>query len=254
MDSLIAEYGREIAAAVSIAVAAVVALLLHRALTGGRRLSGTIAGGDMSPAAQTRLRFLRRIVVAAVLTLGALIALSQFATLSRLATGLLASGALAAAVVGFAARPVLANAVAGLMLAVTQPLRIGDRVTFEEHSGEVEDVGLNYTLLRTGDGTRVVIPNERLASGVLQNHSVLGLTPRPQVELWLPLAADASRAADLLADEEGVESVAVTDASAEAVRLTITGEAVDPAERPDVEARLRVRCLSRLRGAGLVDG
>ena len=78
------------------------------------------------------------------------IALSQFAALDRLATSLLASGALAAAIVGFAARQTLANAVAGVLLFVTQPLRIGDLVTFEGETGTVEDVRLTYTWLRDG--------------------------------------------------------------------------------------------------------
>ena len=63
----------------------------------------------------------------------------------RLAARLLASGAIAAAIIGFAARQTLANFVAGIMLAVTQPLRIGDWVYFEDHYGVVEDIRLNYT-------------------------------------------------------------------------------------------------------------
>ena len=52
---------------------------------------------------------------------------------------------LVAAIIGFAARQTLANAVAGIMLAITQPLRVGDWVTFEEQYGVVEDVRLNFT-------------------------------------------------------------------------------------------------------------
>jgi small-conductance mechanosensitive channel len=52
----------------------------------------------------------------------------------------LASSAIAAAIVGFAARQTIANAIAGVILAITQPLRIGDHVTFEGESGVVEDV------------------------------------------------------------------------------------------------------------------
>ena len=77
---------------------------------------------------------------------------------------MLASGALAAAIIGFAARQTLANVVAGIMLAITQPLRVGDWVTFEEHYGVVEDVRLNFTVLRTASDQRIVIPNERLAA------------------------------------------------------------------------------------------
>ena len=72
-------------------------------------------------------------------------ALSQFAGLNKLAAGVLASSAIIAGIVGFAARHTLANLIAGVMLMIAQPLRIGDRVTILDQSGEVEDVQLNYT-------------------------------------------------------------------------------------------------------------
>ena len=58
------------------------------------------------------------------------------------------------------------------MLTITQPLRVGDWVTFEDHYGVVEDVRLNFTVLRTLSEQRIVIPNERLASGVLRNDTL----------------------------------------------------------------------------------
>ena len=88
------------------------------------------------------------------------------------AATVLASGAITAAVVGFAARQTLANAMAGILLAVTQPIRIGDLVTFEGETGTVEDVGLTYTWLRTGADARLLVPNERLAGGILRNDSI----------------------------------------------------------------------------------
>ena len=59
------------------------------------------------------------------------------------------------------------------MLAVTQPLRIGDWVSFEDAYGIVEDVRLNYTVLRTASEQRIVIPNERLAGGILRNDTLV---------------------------------------------------------------------------------
>ena len=88
----------------------------------------------------TRLRFLRRLIYASILLLGIAIAASQFTGVSKLAASILASGALAAAIIGFAARQTLANFVAGIMLAITQPIRVGDWVTFEGHYGVIEDV------------------------------------------------------------------------------------------------------------------
>ena len=112
---------------------------------------------------------------------------------------MLASSAIAAAVVGFASRQVLANAIAGMVLAVTQPLRIGDLVTFEGETGTVEDVSLTYTWLRTGSDARLIIPNERLAAGVLRNDSIRSPTVALEVSAWL--APDADETAALAAVE-----------------------------------------------------
>ena len=114
----------------------------------------------------TRLRFVRRLIYAAILLIGLAIAASRSSPASRtLARALLASGAIAAAIIGFAARQMLANFVAGIMLAITQPMRVGDWVTFEGNYGVVEDVRLNYTVLRTRNSQRIVIPNESWPAG-----------------------------------------------------------------------------------------
>ena len=147
----------------------------------------------------TRLRFVRRLIYATILLIGIAVALSQFTGLSKLAASVLASGALAAAIIGFAARQTLANVVAGIMLAITQPLRVGDWVTFEEHYGVVEDVRLNYTVLRTSSDQRVVIPNERLAAGILRNDTLGSDAIGLDVSVWLPLDADTERALAALA-------------------------------------------------------
>ena len=85
--------------------------------------------GGITQQADTRLRFVRRLIWLVLLVIGMFTALSQFAGLGRVAGSFLASGALVAAIVGFAARQTLANLVAGIMLAITQPLRVGDWVT-----------------------------------------------------------------------------------------------------------------------------
>ena len=104
---------------------------------------------------------------------------------------MLASSAVLGLVVGFAARQTLANAIAGVLLAITQPIRIGDLVTFEEETGEVEDVRLTYTYIRLDDGRRLIVPNERLAQSSIVNHTVVD--PRVQVEVSVWLAPGARR-------------------------------------------------------------
>ena len=113
--------------------------------------------------ADTRLRLVRRLVFATIIVIGIALAMAQFPSVKRVATGVLASSAVLGLVVGFAARQTLANAIAGILLAITQPIRIGDLVTFEDETGEVEDVRLTYTYIRLDDGRRLIVPNERLA-------------------------------------------------------------------------------------------
>ena len=149
----------------AIVVALVLAFLVERLFSRrAERLAAAVTRGELSRETATRLRFVRRLIYAVILLIGVAIALSQFAGVDEIAASLLASGVVAAAIVGFAARQTLANFVAGVMLAVTQPIRVGDWVKFEDHYGVVVDVRLNYTILRTAGETRLVIPNEKLAS------------------------------------------------------------------------------------------
>jgi small-conductance mechanosensitive channel len=239
-------------AGVSILVAIVLATAIDRLLARrGMQLAETVARGELRPEVNTRLRYLRRLLYAAILLLGLAVALLQFGGLNRLAASLLASSAIAAAIVGFAARQTLANFVAGIMLAITQPLRVGDWVTFEDQYGVVEDVRLNYTVLRTPADARLLIPNERLAGGIIRNDTLVTPHVGLDVALWLPHGADAVRAVDVLAGETGA-TVSIAETTPEGIRLAVAGEAVTPAERAGQEAALRLRCLRRLQGEGLL--
>lgn len=129
------------------------------------------AVSQVSRSTKTRLRFLRRLLLLAIFLVVAALALSQFTELKRLATGILASTAVLGLIVGFAAQHTIANMVAGVQLAVSQPFRIGDRIGFEETDGRVTDITLSYTYVDPGDGSAVVIPNQLLVEGVVHNHS-----------------------------------------------------------------------------------
>ncbi len=219
----------------------------------GRALAQLMSGGDLSAEVYTRLRFVRRLVVAAIVVFGMAIALGQFEGLGRLATSLLASGAIAAAVLGFAARQTLANLVAGVMIAITQPIRVGDWITFDEIYGEVEDVRLNYTYLRTPGNQRVIIPNEKLASGILRNDTLATRSIDLEVSLWLPHTVDSDRAIAVLEAETGCQ-VTVAETRWDGVRLAVVGEPVSPPDRGRLEGELRTRCMSRLRADGVLPG
>src|SRR5690349_13067567 len=217
----------------------------------GRQVAGRVLRGNVTQETDTRLRFVRRFVWLALIVFGTLAALSQFAGLGRIAGSLVASSVLVAAIVGFAARQTLGNLVAGIMLALTQPLRVGDWVTFEDNYGVVEDGRLNFTVLRTFSEQRVVIPNERLASGILRNDTLESGEVGLDVSLWLPADADVPRALDVLREETG-QSVTIAESAPEGTRLAVGGERVPPPERARHEAQLREQCLRRLRADGIV--
>jgi small-conductance mechanosensitive channel len=237
-------------AAITLVAAFVIATIVDRLLR-GRIVRATVQKTGMSREADTRLRFVRRLIYATIVLIGVAVALSYFASIARLAASLLASGVIAAAVVGFAARQVLANFVAGIMLAVTQPLRVGDWVTFEGNYGVVEDVRLNFTILRTVSDQRIVIPNEKLATGVLRNDTLAVDHVGLDVSIWLPPEADAERAIEALRDETG-QDASIAEAVPWGVRLAVGGDPVPPPEKAPREAELRRLCLKRLRADGLL--
>ncbi|MBE2317048.1 mechanosensitive ion channel [Solirubrobacter sp. CPCC 204708] len=237
-------------AGVSIGLALLIATLFDRLFRG--RLAREISDkAGITREGATRLRFVRRLIYAIIVLIGIALALSAFDGISNLARGLLASGAIAAAVIGFAARQVLANFVAGIMLAVTQPIRVGDWVTFEGHYGVVEDVRLNYTILKTATHQRIVIPNEKLAGGVLKNDTLVVDVVSLDVSIWIPPEADAEAAIAALEDETGQE-VTIAEAVPWGTRLGVGSDPVAPPDRAPREADLRRRCLARLRKEGLL--
>jgi small-conductance mechanosensitive channel len=131
----------------------------------------TPAVSQVSRSTRTRLRFLRRLGILVAFLIVVAIALSQFTELKRLATGILASTAVLAAIIGFAAQHTIGNMVAGVQIAVSQPIKIGDRISFEEVDGRVTDITLSYTYVDPGDGSAVVIPNQMLVDGIVHNLS-----------------------------------------------------------------------------------
>jgi small-conductance mechanosensitive channel len=246
-------HSHELTAVLTVLVTIAVAIVVDRAaFHRGHALATAVVRDELAPAVDTRLRFLRRLVTLAILLIGLMIALSQFGGLDHLAAGVLASSALLAAVVGFAARQTLANLIAGVMLTIAQPLRIGDRVTIEGESGTVEDVRLNYTVVRRGDARRVFVPNERLASGILRNDTIVEPLVTLEIALWLPPTVDADRALAALAALDGSPIARVAEIAADAVRYSVTRGAVLPATQDAEASTLRADALRALRADGLL--
>jgi small conductance mechanosensitive channel len=217
----------------------------------GRRMAARVTGGRLDPVLQTRLRFVRRMVEAGIIVMGLAIALSQFTALDRFAASVLASGAIAAAIVGFAAQQSLGNVIAGVLLAVTQPIRIGDQISFDEHSGVVEDIRLAHTILQTGTDVRVIVPNGRLAQSVVRNASIVTSTVGVETELWLSHDSDELRALEVIEAAVPDATAAVKTVTHEGTQLTVSAPPTLPVEHASRQSELLRSCLQALRSAGL---
>src|SRR6058998_3850724 len=173
---------------VGVVATAVVARLIDR----------RIARRELSREAMTRYRVLRRSITTAILVVGVLSALLVIPQVRAVAGGLLASSAVLGIVVGFASQRTLGNFVAGLLIAFTQPLRLGDDVVVEDTEGIVEEIGLIYTFVRTANGDRLVIPNEKLASDTIRNSTIRSRDKVAEITLQVPLSSDLAVVVDRL--------------------------------------------------------
>jgi small-conductance mechanosensitive channel len=247
------QHGDEISAAITILVAVAIAVIVDRLLI-GRAMKATMRldTGELSREARTRLRLIRRLLFLVIILIGIALALSQFTSIKRFATGVLASTAVLGIIIGFAGRQVIANLVSGVLIAVTQPIRIGDLVSIgEEVHGRVTDIALTYTRVDAGDGSLIVVPNEKVATDVVVNHSAGNSAAPVTVDVWLPPDADVEEARRTLERGE-VTSARLVELTPDGARLQVKAAIDAGIDREAHEGELRERAQGSLREAGLL--
>lgn len=229
------------------------ALARYLALAARRRPADEIAG------MRTRLSILTRVALAAIAVVLAFVVLELFPATRTLSRTLLASGAVLAVLTGLAFTTPLANLGGGLLLAFTQPVRLGDRITIGEVTGVVEEINLIHTVLLTDDDRRVFIPNSQMVSTVVVNRTIED--PRRSIVVRLPVSLgtplDEARGAVLDAVHadtdtsvlEGV-SVLVTEIEARNAWLALTAYAQPGARIGVIASELREAALGALQRGG----
>jgi small-conductance mechanosensitive channel len=218
-----------------------------------RAVDWWLARRPLPPEAATRYRVLRRGISVVILVIGLFSALLVIPQVRAVAGGLLASSAVLAVVVGFASQRTLGNFVAGLLIALTQPVRLGDRVSYDGTDGVVEEIGLTYTFIRMDDGALLVVPNEKLASDTIRNATIRSRETFAEVTVQVPLTADLGAAVDELREEVAGEprSTVLVSALAGDATVTVRAAARDEDAAQRLEGDLRVRVHGRLRALGV---
>jgi small-conductance mechanosensitive channel len=232
-----------------IAIAGAVVLVT---LVAARAVDARMRRLSLDPGAATRYRVLRRTITSVIVTVGVLSALLTLEPVRGVAGGVLASTAVLGLVLGFAAQRTLSNFVAGILIAVSQPLRLGDRVSVDNDTGQVEEIGLTYTFIRLDDGARLVIPNDKLASDTIRNSTIRRADTVAEVQVQVPLTQDVETAVEALRDE-------ISDFEGGRVVLSsLDGNAVVTVRVPagelpveELAHELRLRAHRRLRREGV---
>jgi small-conductance mechanosensitive channel len=120
----------------------------------------------------TQIRVLRRTLGMLIVVLSAAGALTVFEPVRQFGVSLLASAGVAGLVLGFAARPVLSNLVAGIQLALTHPIGIGDGVVVENEWGSIEEITSSYVVIRLTTGRHLLAPLTQFMEKPFQNLSL----------------------------------------------------------------------------------
>ena len=215
-----------------------------------RLIDRRIADRELPPEAITRYRVVRRSITTTIFFVGLLSALLVIPQVRAVAGGLLASSAVLGIVVGFASQRTLGNFVAGLLIAFTQPLRLGDEVAVEGTGGIVEEIGLIYTFVRMENGDRLVIPNEKLASDTIRNSTIRSREKVAEITLQVPLNQDVGAVVDRLRNVHAGADVFVSDLGGNAT-VVVRARADDEPAAEQLERELRLRAHEVLRAEGV---
>lgn len=143
----------------------------------------------------------RRLVSAAIYILGIMLIILQIPQLHNLATAMLAGAGIAGLAIGFAAKDSLSNFTSGIFIAIFQPFRVGDYVDFKGDYGQIEDLTLRHTVIRTSDNRRIIAPNNIMNTEPIINWSIREPEITWSVDFDLEKASDLDRARKIILDK-----------------------------------------------------
>lgn len=210
------------------------------------------AGGHTVRRVQTQTRVLLRFGVLLVGAVGAGSILMTFPSVRHFGASILASAGVAGIVIGFAARPVLTNLLAGLQIALTQPILLGDVLVVQNQQGTVEEITGAYVVLAVWDGRRLVIPLQWFIENPFQNLTRTSAQMLGTFTFWVdyalplaPLRTELARLVRTTPEWDGRSaSLNVAAADARAMQIAVTLSSANA----DANAALGARVLE-----GLID-
>jgi len=201
---------------------------------------------------QTQTKVIARALMGLAAIVGVALILMTFPTIRALGASLLASAGLAGIVAGLAARPVLGNLIAGLQLALGQPLRLDDVVIIEGEWGRIEEITGSYVVVALWDQRRLIVPLQWLIEHPFQNWTRNTSEIMGSVFLWVdygmplqPLRDELTRLCQHASEwDKRVLVLQVTDTNDVAMQLRILVSSADASRNWDLRCKVREGLIS----------
>jgi small-conductance mechanosensitive channel len=203
----------------------------------------------------TQMQVLRRVAFVVVSILAISVALMTFPTIRQIGTSMLASAGIAGLVVGMAMRPTLSNLLAGIQIALTQPIRLQDAVIVEGEWGWIEEITTTYVVVKIWDLRRLVLPLTYFVEKPFQNWTRTTAMLLGSVYLYVDysvpvdeLRAELRRileSTDLWLGEVCV--LQVSDAREHTVELRALADARDSGSAWDLRCLIREKLIAFIR-------
>lgn len=253
-SAVFASHGLDILSVVAIAWITLRAILVLEEILLSRFEMGR-SNNLESRKVHTQVRILHNVVVAVLVVVASAMVLMTFPGVRRIGVSLLASAGIAGVILGLAAQKTIGNLLAGIQLALTQPIRIDDVVIVENEWGWIEEITLTYVVVKIWDLRRLILPISYFIERPIQNWTrsaseIMGTVVIPcdqaaDVDL---IRAEASRIAALAPQwDRKVCVVQVVDCRAEAMDVRILVSATDSGMCWDLRCHMRERLLDFLR-------
>ncbi len=203
---------------------------------------------------QTQTRVISRVLMGAIILLGTSIVLLSFDPVKQIGRTLLASAGIVGLVAGIAAKPVFGNLIAGLQIALTQPIRLDDVVIVEGEWGRIEEIGSSYVVVRIWDERRMVVPLSWFIENPFQNWTRRSADLLGTAFLWLdyrtPVAAVRQELERICHNEplwDGRVCVTqVTETSEQTIQVRLLVSARNSGDAFDLRCLVRERMIDFL--------
>lgn len=220
-----------------------------------RRHPADLADNYTARSVRTQITVMERVASVIVLIFGASITLMSFPAVRAIGASLLASAGLAGLVVGFAARPVLENLLAGVQIALTRPINLDDVVVIDGYWGRIEEITTTYVVLAVWDQRRLILPFSRIISSPFENwtrrHAEILGTVYLYFDYHIPvdeLRTEVERICRSSSDWDGrVCGLVVTDSTERSMQVRALVSAADSSKAWNLRCLVREKLIEFVR-------